>query len=195
MSPLSFPRISGIFTYISLYKAPNCQKSPALPTELRQHIVRRRFRRLTFYHLLISVCGCQAPLSMKMTAFRSHSIVPGKAVMPVIFSGNRSLFSNPDSHISSRILSLVSESGQRCFAFACITMRILVAFNRLDVRHVRFTSSVEIRQPKAYPIGLSLIVLSMCDEMSNGNSICAISTHFYCDIRSPRIRSRVSPAR
>lgn len=72
MFPLSFPRISGIFTYISLYKAPNCQKSPALPTELRQHIVRRRSRRLTFYHLLISVCGCQASLSIKMTAFRSH---------------------------------------------------------------------------------------------------------------------------
>lgn len=195
MSPLSFPRISGIFTYISLYKAPNCQKSPALPTELRQHIVRRRFRRLTFYHLLISVCGCQAPLSMKMTAFRSHSIVPGKAVMPVIFSGNRSLFSNPDSHISSRILSLDSESGQRCFAFACIATRILVAFNRLDVRHVRFTPSVKIRQPTAYPIGLSLIVSPMCDEMSNGNSICAISTHLYRSRHSPCSRSRVSPAR
>lgn len=65
MFPLSFPRISGIFTYISLCKAPNCQKSPALPTELRQHIVRRRSRRLTVYHLLISVCGCQAPLSIK----------------------------------------------------------------------------------------------------------------------------------
>ena len=25
MFPLSFPRISGIFTYISLYKAPNCE--------------------------------------------------------------------------------------------------------------------------------------------------------------------------
>ena len=130
-----------------------------------------------------------------MTAFRSHSIVPGKAVMPVIFSGNRSLFSSPDSHIPSRILSLVSESGQRCFAFACIAMRILVAFNRLDNRHVRFTSSIGIRQPTAYPIGLFLIVSPMCDEMSNGNSICAISTHFYRNRHSPCSRNRVSPAR
>lgn len=195
MFPLSFPRISGIFTYISLCKAPNCQKSPALPTELRQHIVRRRSRRLTVYHLLISVCGCQASLSIKMTAFRSHSIVPGKAVMPIIFSGNRSLFSNPDSHISSRILSLDSESGQRCFAFACIATRILVAFNRLDVRHVRFTPSMEIRQPTAYPIGLSLIVSPIYDSMSNRKYLCAISTHLYRSRYSPCSRSRVSPAR